>query len=289
MKVKRSAVAVIVGMMLFIGRAWAQDDEPEDTGNVTPATAALQDVLSNLKQSVEKLSLDNDQLQARDNSIKQQISQLQTQLRQLEAQADLLNKDTDRLKDNNPRRAQQIARLEEKNSELDDRIQKTEGSIKSIQQSLDTEDQQLPKMSPSAFLAAEHSQKEKLKLMKMVYDSQQRQESLHEAISEFQKNAPRVVANQGDDAQLLQLESELKDLEQNYSQLKDLMEKMSRKAQSSRMTISQHIEGEKLQSSIDDLNRQGVGLKVDLDDLRSQMVDLDKRKSYLETVIKQLP
>jgi predicted nucleic acid-binding Zn-ribbon protein len=67
------------------------------------------------------------------------------------------------------------------------------------------------------------------------------------------------------------------------------MEQMNKKAQAARMTVSQHIEGEKLQSSIDDLNRQGVALKVDLDDLRSQMIDLDKRKSYLETTIKQLP
>ena len=42
-----------------------------------------------LKQSVEKLSLDNDQLAASDNAIKQQISQLQTQLGQLQAQGDV--------------------------------------------------------------------------------------------------------------------------------------------------------------------------------------------------------
>ena len=63
------------------------------------------------------------------------------------------------------------------------------------------------------------------------------------------------------------------------------MEQMSKKAQAAQMTVSQHVEEEKLQSSIDDLNRQGVGLRADLDDLRSQMVDLDKRKSRLEMMI----
>ena len=56
------------------------------------ATSALQDVLSNLQQSVQKLSLDNDQMTARDNAMKQQVSQMQEKLEGLEAQGDLLNK-----------------------------------------------------------------------------------------------------------------------------------------------------------------------------------------------------
>jgi chromosome segregation ATPase len=320
MKIERLLLAVIFGLMPLIGRAWAQDEQ----GYISPATTALQEVLSNLKQSVEKLSLDNDQMGARDNAIKQQISQLQEQLSRLEAQADLLNKEIDKLKDKNPRRAQQIARLEEKNSELDDRAQKTQDSIKLIQQSLQADARQKPKTPSFQSLSEEHSQKERLKLMKMIYDSQQRQEALHKAISEYQKNTPlqpaasalehqqflkeqikdmeaqiaayppqNISANgglidQGDDPQLRQLELELKALEQNYLQLKDLMGQMDKKAQSVQLSVSEHIEGQKLQSSIDDLNRQGVALKVELEDLRSQMVDLDKRKSSLETMIKQL-
>ena len=55
------------------------------------------------------------------------------------------------------------------------------------------------------------------------------------------------------------------------------------------MTVSEHMEGQKLQSNINDLNRQGKKLMADLDDLRSQMVDLDKRKSHLETMLQQTP
>jgi len=309
MKIKRSISAAIIGTLLLCGRAQAQEE-----GNISPATTALQEVLSNLKQSVEKLSLDNDQLEARDNSIKQQITQLQEQLSRLEAQADLLNKGIDKLKENNPRRAQQIARLQEEDLELDNRAQKALSGIKSIQQSLGAQ------VGPVS-----HSVKERLQLMKMIDESQQRQESLHKSISEFQTNTPLQPAasalehqqflkdqikdlesqiaayppenpplkqgdsSQGDDAQLRQMEMDLKALETNYLQLKDLMRQMDQKAQSTRMTLSQHLEADKLQSSIDDLNRQGVSLKVQLDDLRSQMVDLDKRKTYLETMIKQLP
>ena len=67
------------------------------------------------------------------------------------------------------------------------------------------------------------------------------------------------------------------------------MEQMSKKAKASQMTVSQHIEEEKLRGNIDDLNRQGAGLRGDLDNLRSQMVNLDKRKSRLETMIQHLP
>jgi len=55
------------------------------------------------------------------------------------------------------------------------------------------------------------------------------------------------------------------------------------------MTVSQHVEEEKLQSSLNDLKHQGAGLGADLDDLRSQMIELDKRKSRLEMLIKHLP
>jgi hypothetical protein len=174
-------------------------------------------------------------------------------------------------------------------------------------------------------LTALHDQKEKLQLMKMIYDSQQHQAAMHQAISAYQQNTPiqpaasalehqqslkgqiqdleaqlaaypaqnipaqAPVLDQGDDAQLQQLELELKALEQNYQQLKDLLEQMDQKARSVKLSVNDEIEKEKLQGNMEELKRRGVSLKIDLDDLRSQMVDLDKRKSYLELMIKQLP
>ena len=42
------------------------------------------------------------------------------------------------------------------------------------------------------------------------------------------------------------------------------------------------------EESINKLNHESIGLRADLDDLRSQMVDLDKRKSHLEVMIQGL-
>ena len=332
----RSIYVLILGMMLLSSRVWAQDE------NIATATAALQSVLSTLKQSVEKLSLDNDQLAAKDQSIRRQVSQLQMQLGSFEARGDVLNKTAEKLQDKTPGRAQQITRMEAENADLDDRAQKAEGAIKPIQQSMDEkykEDQklllQLKGMSyaPSPLTQvrspgtqeAQRLQKEKLRLMKMINDSQQRQEALQGEIIELQKNTPMLpgasalahqqilkeqikdleaqltaypqekfsanpgASDQWNENQLYQLALELKTLEKNYVQLKGLMEQMGKKTQAARMTVSQHVEGEKLQSSIDDLDRQGESLRADLDDLRSQMVDLDKRKSQLEMMVRQLP
>jgi chromosome segregation ATPase len=334
MSFARIFFAVILGAVLGAGLGRAQEE-----GNVNTATSALQSVLSNLKQSVEQLSLDNDQLAARDRAIKQQVRELKDQLGALESQGELLDKAAGQLQDKNPHRSEQIARLEEENYELDDRTQKTENSIQQIQQSLEAgyrEDQRLllqlkrmtnsmpglPEAQPADSQAAVRLQKEKLRLMKMIYDSQKRQGALHESILEFQKNTPllpgasalahqqllkeqikdletqlsaypprrmtAVPAEQLDDTQLHQLELELKALEKNYLQLKDLMGQMTKKSQNAQGTIGDRAEAEKLQKNIDDLNHQGAGLRAGLDDLRSQMIDLDKRKSQLEDMIKKM-
>jgi hypothetical protein len=152
----------------------------------------------------------------------------------------------------------------------------------------------LPEESP---LEA-HRQKEKLKLMKMIYDSQRRQEVLNRSIQDYEKQMPVTPAhsvlvrpapssNQLDDTQLAALEVELRKLEQNYTQLKELLGQMGPKFQKTQMTASQHAEQGQLEGNVHDLTRQEAGLKADLEDLRSQMVDLDKRKTSLEMVIKQ--
>lgn len=266
------------GALPLLSVGMAQDS------NVMSAAQTLQGVLSTLKESVEKLSLDNDQLSSKDKDIKTQVSQLKTQLERLEYQGDVLKRTAAHLQDKNPHRAQQITRLEKENSDLDERIQKAQDSIQSIQQSLDAGHQ-----SPG-IPATDRQPQEKQRLIKMIEESQERQDALRHSILEYQKNnTSSSVSNQWDDAQLSRLERELKVLEKNYIQLKDLMEKMSKKVQNTRMTTSQQIEEEKLHKSLHDINMQSAGLRADLDDLRSQMVELDKRKSSLEVLIRQAP
>lgn len=173
-------------MMLFTCCAGAQED------SIATASSTLQEGLSNLKQSVEKLKVNNDQLAARDNAVKDQAFQLQAQLERLIAQGDLLNKAAVKLQGKNPRRAQQIIRLEKENLDLDGRIQKS--------------------FSPET-RAADHSRKEKLKLMKMIYDSQQRQVSLHQAILDLQSNAPPILPAASALAHQQFLKEQVQDLE----------------------------------------------------------------------------
>jgi peptidoglycan hydrolase CwlO-like protein len=288
--------------------------------NIMNATSALQGVLAILKQSVDKLSFDNDQLAAQDNTVKGQVLQLQERLRRLEAQGDDLNKAAEKLRKKDPARQEQIARLEEENAQLDGLIQKDAGNIKLIQRSLAAGAR--ADQSPD-YQDAVRRQKERLRLMKMIYESQERQGFLHGAILEAQKKTPLPAAagalqqqqilqkqineietqmaayssegisrgigsaDQWEDAHMRQLGSELKILERNYAQLKNLIAKMSKRIQSTSLTVSQRLEEGKLQNSNDNLNRQNEELKAELNDLRAQMIELDKRKSYLEMMIRQ--
>jgi chromosome segregation ATPase len=326
---------IILGMMLLSNRSFAQDN------NVATATTALQSVLSNLQQSVEKLGVENDQWASRDHAIKEEISRLQIELGKLQSQGDLLNKSTAKLQDQNSRRAERITTLEQENYALDNQSQKAEAGIKLIQQSLNAgyqENQKLllqlkaltegvPTPSPQPlspeFQIAARRQKEELTLMKMINESQQRQETLHQDILDFQKNTKLLpvasaLAHQEllkeqikdlqaevalypsqksststsswlpwGDSQLRQLTLELKVLERNYGQLKNLLEQMTHKVQSTKLTVAQQVEEKKLKGSIEDLNQQSRVLRANLDDLRSQMVDLDKRKSHLEEMIQK--
>ena len=323
-------------ILIFVGMlGYAQENR------VAVATNALQSVLSGLQQSVEKLSLNNEQLTARDKAIKEQLSQLQAQLERLEVQGNDYSKAAAKLQEKNPRRAQTITQMESENFDLDNRTQKSESTIKTIQQALGAgyqENQRLllqlkglmdipvkvPKEKPGKSPAEIHLQKEKLRLLKMIDESKERQEGLHRSILDLQKTMPVALeanalaeqqilkeqikdldvqvasypkenlsgklggSNQFDDTQLHQLEGELENLEQNYTQLKVLMEQMSKKSKNTHLSVADNSEEEKLQSSIEDLNHQGKGLMANLDDLRTQMVDLDKRKSHLETMIQQM-
>ena len=150
MRSMRLFLLVIIAVAFFCGLVGANED------NVNTANSDLQWELSTLNQNVAKLSLDNNQLAARNNAMKTQVLQLQTQLGRLELQGDHLSKKAGKLQTQNPRRAQQIALLEKENLDLN--------------------------IHSPEFLAAAHRQEESVRLMKMIDDSRQRQKSLHEAI-----------------------------------------------------------------------------------------------------------
>ncbi len=161
-------------------------------------------------------------------------------------------------------------------------------------------------------------QKEKLATLKMISEIQAHEELLGEQISDFQKGINPSVgeeklkqkevleakiqqlqqeidqlnaltnasSRQGGSVQeqLYHLEVSVDDLEKNRNELKNLVAKMQKKAQNVHLIDSQRGEQDKLQANIVQLKMESRGLKSDLEELQQQMVELDKRKAYLETL-----
>ena len=66
------------------------------------------------------------------------------------------------------------------------------------------------------------------------------------------------------------------------------LERVREASGDSLVTISQQLEEGKLQGNLDELDHQKAGLRAQLDDLRTQMIELDKRKSSLERMTRNL-
>lgn len=162
-------------------------------------------------------------------------------------------------------------------------------------------------------------QKEKLTLLKVISESKAHQGFLQEKILDLQRNVPMVkdqkvnqrslledqiqqlqmevsqlsslAANSSSsgwgERQIYQLEDSVKDLEKNRDVLKDLVARMQKKAQNVHLSEKQQIEQFKLQSNIDELKVETKSLKFDLEELQQQMVELDKRKSYMEELLRK--
>ncbi len=88
-----------------------------------------------------------------------------------------------------------------------------------------------------------------------------------------------------DPQDLQSLSRQMTALEQNYDQLRDLWSKMQDKAQMLRMEPAQKTEKDKLAKNLTDLNQESAGLKAELQSLREQMVELDKRKTHLQDIL----
>lgn len=322
---------VLSAILVFSSSAWAQDD------HLASATSALGDVLSTLQDSVHKLSADNSLLAAKDNYIKNQMQSLEGKLQNLRLQGDALNKAQAPLIEKNDQLSKQINQLQQQGFDVDNDIQKDEADIKLMQRSMDAgyqEDErlllQLKQKAPILSAPSQSQTKddeikfqtEKLKLIKMIYESRDRQAAIHQSILDYQKDTPASPAAAAlgqqallkaqinalqmevssypssmpasvdvhwDDEQLQQLEDELSVLEKDYHQLKDLMGQMNERIKGNQLNAGEQVEAHQLRGHIENLNNESQQLKVQLDDLRSQMVDLDKRKSHLEELIKQLP
>jgi chromosome segregation protein len=126
-----------------------------------------------------------------------------------------------------------------------------------------------------------------------VSESQRRKESFEKQIAELQQEVQKLneLTNnpnqQGwNEEQIQQLESSVKELESKREELNNLVIQMQNKTRSVHLTKDQKKEEVQLQGNIEKLKAETKNLKMDLEDMQQQMVELDKRKTYLETVLK---
>ncbi len=191
-------------------------------------------------------------------------------------------------------------------------IARAEHEDHGLTQEFDQAHQPLAQTSAVVSTVTAQDQKERLKLLKMIYDSKQRQEELQQEASTLAQdihqketliNAVKDLQDSNDrltrlsssaaagakenwnDNEMRQLEIEVRDLQKNHDELEDLLAKMQNKVSQLDVSPDQKNEKHKLQASLDELDTEGKLLKKSLGELREQMVDLDKRKSHLEALL----
>lgn len=163
--------------------------------------------------------------------------------------------------------------------------------------------------------------KEKLRMLKMIDESKRRQEIIVQQLADSKRNkvvsvvtiegahdkdqmvakmkrlqeeidqlekmraAPMPQPEMWDEKELRQLDQQVNVLQRNHDELQQLVAKMQEKAQHGVLSKDDMKEQRRLQASLDDVNKENRQLKQDLNDLRLKMVELDKRKSYLDNIV----
>lgn len=165
----------------------------------------------------------------------------------------------------------------------------------------------------------ESNASEKLRLLKYIRESKKKQEDLYAKIiagkvsvpvvrveSSAQKNALlasiRVledeigqlkkmsslsVAKANDSQQLKELQAQVAMLQKNYDVLEGLEARLQQKSQVMQKNVEQHGEYARLKENLAQLNKDNTLYLMQIKDLRVQMVELDKRKTLLEALVRK--
>ncbi len=265
-----------------------------------------------LGQEITQLQLKLGQLQEQEKGLTQSAFRLQDKNEAKAKQIALVQKDLFALD----------AKFEKANAdvkEAKDMLVKMNQEDQNLNEQLTEIQHVLPEaISNTGSLEVDSKRKEKINLLKMIDQSHVRQEQLNQALSQLRptgqaietvqllaqreayqaqinelqrqlRELPMDVAVAGNDVynpdDVKTLMNQMASLEQNYSQLRDLWLKMQDKAQVLQMNPSQKIEKSKLAKNLTDLNQQSSILKGELQTLREQMVELDKRKTRLQEIL----
>ena len=299
--------------------------------SLSPIDAAgehLGQSLSDLKTSVTRLSAGNQTLANTNARLKTRLEALRLRLRDLGVQEDQMSKEAAKLKMVDGPRAKRIAQLEKELFGLNEKLEHIATDSQDVRESMARSMKQDEELAGRLDQMGVHvevktlavpnadrlRQKERLKILKMIYDSKQAKQKLEQRIFDVRKALPAAALAQDrkeqlskeismarqevlrlnvsangpgklDEHELRQLEAQVGQLQKNYDQWQGLAQKMQQRAQKAPLSPQERSERNKLRSSLDGLLQEGNVLKADLRGLRQQMVELDKRKSYLEVLL----
>ncbi len=144
----------------------------EDMARVDAAGERLGQSLSELKNSVSRLVAGNEALAAANARLKAQTDILRLRLKGLRTEEDRMSGEVAKLKMTRTPDAQRVAKMEKELSDLNDKLGPLQADPAAD-----------PAEGPSA-------RKEKLRILKMIYDSKQVQEQLIERIFKARQEMP---------------------------------------------------------------------------------------------------
>ncbi len=294
----------------------------------------FQQVLTDLKQGIDQLTIDNAQVLQQDEELRKQLTKLRVQLGQIQQEGEQLEREVSKLRVGHESKAKQLNDARAEFNTLNEQLEKLNDEIKIMAQGVEQkikEDEalarQLEELRPAPVVppvpvvveSKPDPRKEKLKLMKMIYDSKKHQDELQEALLVAQKNAVStsqakalarkeyllgeinqlekviaqlpdvqvpVIDNNWSEEQLRQMELELKNLQKNHDELALVVGQLQQKNMALQVKPEDRVEQSRLENSTNELKREGKALKADLTALRSQMVELDKRKTRLDAMLR---
>ncbi len=292
--------------------------------------------LTALRASVSQLSDNNEALLSRNEKYKLLIRNLEISLKQKIEEHQLLRRSASQLKVEKPAWSKQIARLEKDVFEWNEKMDRWVEEGKADQTALDrfrVQDEELvqrwiqmggnemPQADAPLDSANKDFSKEKLRLLKMIFESKGRQAQIQQQmddlgtsmtpdapkvedmfrrqdllnqiqktkveIAQIKLKVPLSVKENFSDEALRSLDAQIRDLQKNHDDLQALIEEMKHKAERVGVSADERIEMNKLFYSLETLSLDGHTLRKDLDILRRQMVTLDKRKTLLNELLRQ--
>ena len=273
------------------------------------ADAHFLESLGDLKQSVENLQINNAKLREQNSLLQGSVNRLNSSLDPLVQEERNLAQMVAKAQEISTKKAAVITQLENQLADVQSRIEIMKGEQTVKQEALEQQKKRdielsqeinvatadlakVPEVeapSPSIVpVESEEEKNEKRKITSLMNDAQLKQDRLRQQILLAQKKVlatdirPVVAPVVNND----QMSNEINSLQKNYEQLSDLYTQLQKKMQAVPLKSVEITERKKLEGTVLDLKTESGKLRMDLDGLRTQLVELDKRKSYLEQALK---